>query len=832
MQNQINVSEDNLTDNLKLKESQEQLYQSRQEFTRLVDNLPGLVYRCRSDKNWTMEYLSEGCRGLTGYAIRDLINNASLSFNDIIVPEDRLMVWEEVQKCLQLKQSYTLEYRIITAEQKIKWVLEKGRGVFDSRSELIYLEGFISDITESKHTEIINRVVFEISKAVITSTSLDDLYAVLHRELSHIIDVRNFYVAIYHPESNSISLPYHVDNEDKFTSIPAGKGLTNYVIRSKKPLLATEEIISELNKTGEIEIIGTPAKVWLGVPMIVNDEVLGVLAVQSYTDPDQFTARDLELMNIVAGQISTMLSRRSAEDILAQQKAFLEELFESSMEAIARIDLQGYVLEINSEFTRLFGFPREEIIGFNIDEKIADSEIFAEASSLTKKAMTGSLSELETRRVHKDGRMIDVSIIVTPIKLKGQIVGGYGIYRDITDRKKIEKNLIQAKEKAEESDRLKSAFLSNMSHEIRTPMNAILGFSTLLSDPTVTEEERLEFLKIIRERGNDLMRIMDDIIDIAKIEAGQIKIEIKDCPVNNLLSSIYLTINEVRKKNLKSGIDLRLKQFSPDKDFTILTDGNRLKQILTNLLENALKFTEKGFIEFGYTFKTGSHTNPMIEFFVRDSGIGIPREKHGMIFERFRQADDTNTRKYGGTGLGLTICKNLVQLLNGEIKLESEPGKGTTFFVSLPLTTSVTSHAASQSGVREFPEFSGVFEGKTLLIVEDEESNFFLLERILKRTDANVLWAKNGIEAITMAGNGNIDLILMDIRMPVMDGYEATEAIRKFNQSVPIIAQTAYALKGERERSLSSGCNGYISKPIDTREFLETVLKFINQANK
>jgi PAS domain S-box-containing protein len=826
------VSEDNLIDNLKLKESQEQLSQSRQEFTRLVDNLPGLVYRCRSDENWTMEYLSEGCLELTGYPIKDLINNARLSFNDIIVPEDRLMVWEEVQKCLQVKQSYTLEYRINTAGHKIKWVLEKGRGVFDFKGELLYLEGFISDITEPKYTEILNQVVFELSKAVITSTSLDDLYAVLHRELSHIVDVRNFYVAIYHTESNSISLPYHVDNEDKFTTIPAGKGLTNYVIRSKKPLLATEEIIRELNKTGEIEIIGTPAKVWLGVPMIVNDEVFGVLVVQSYTDPDQFMEKDLELMNIVAGQISTMLSRRSAEDILAQQKAFLGELFESSMEAIARIDLKGYVLEINSEFTRLFGYLPEEIIGFNIDEKITDSEIFAEASSLTKKVMTGSLSELETQRVHQDGRIIDVSIIVTPIKLKGQIVGGYGIYRDITDRKKIEQNLIQAKEKAEESDRLKSAFLSNMSHEIRTPMNAILGFSTLLSDPTITEEERLEFLKIIRERGNDLMRIMEDIIDIAKIEAGQIRIEIKDCPVNNLLSSIFLTINEVRKKNLKSSIELRLKQFSPEKDFTILTDGNRLKQILTNLLENALKFTEKGFIEFGYTFKTDSHISPMIEFFVRDTGIGIAREKHDLIFERFRQADDTNTRKYGGTGLGLTICKNLVQLLNGEIRLESEPGIGTTFFVSLPLTTSATSPAATQSGFREFPEFSGVFEGKTLLIVEDEESNFFLLERILKRTNANVLWAKNGIDAITMAGNGNIDLILMDIRMPVMDGYEATEAIRKFNQSVPIIAQTAYALKGERERSLSSGCNGYISKPIDTREFLETVLKFINRVNK
>jgi PAS domain S-box-containing protein len=820
------VSEDNLTNYSKLKESQEQLLQSRQEFTRLVDNLPGLVYRCRSDHDWTMEYLSEGCLELTGYTGKDLIENARISFNEIIVPEDRLPVWDDVQKALQLKQFYTLEYRIKTADGKVKWVWEKGKGIFDENGNLLFLEGFIHDITEQKHADLLRHVVFELSKAVLSTTSLDELYATLHHELGHIIDVQNFYVAIYHPESNTISLPYHVDNKDKFDSIPAGKGLTGYVIRSKKPLLATEQIISELHKAGEIEIIGNPAKVWLGVPMIVNDKVFGVLAVQSYSDPEQYSVKELELLNIVAGQISTMISRKSTEDRLAQQKAFLGELFEASMEAIARIDLNGYVVEINSEFTRLFGYLPDEIIGYSIDDKITNSDIREEAGSLTQKAMIGNVSELETKRAHKDGHLIDVSIIVTPIKLQGQIVGVYGIYRDITDRKKIEKNLILSKEKAEESDRLKSAFLSNMSHEIRTPMNAILGFSTLLSDPSITDEERQEFVRIIKERGNDLMRIMDDIIDIAKIEAGQVKIEIKECPVNNLLSAIYVTLNEVRKKHLKTHIELKLKQFSPDKDFTILTDGNRLRQILTNLLENSLKFTDKGFIEFGYTFRTDAALGPLIEFFVRDTGIGIAKEKHNMIFERFRQADDSNTRKYGGTGLGLTICKNLLQLLNGDIRLESDLGKGTTFYVTLPLTTTAAVDVPKPMP-RELPEYSGILQDRTILIVEDEESNYFLLERILKRTNANVVWAKNGIDAISMANKGNIDLILMDIRMPVMDGYEATGEIRKFNQTIPVIAQTAYALKGERERSLAAGCNGYISKPIDTRDFLDTVIKFI-----
>ena len=796
------------------------------EFTGLLDNLPGIVYRCRNDRNWTMEFISDGCFELTGYQVTDLLNNASLSYNDIILPEDQEYVWKYVDLGIQGRKSYTLEYRIKSADGKIKWVWEKGKAVYSSNGEVDYLEGFINDITEQKHSDMLQHVVFEVSKAALNASSLGELYSTLHHELGNIIDVQNFYIAIYNEASNTISFPYHIDRKDKFTSSPLGKGLTGYVIRTKRPLLANESEIADLNARGEIEIVGTPAKVWMGVPLIVNEKVFGVMAVQSYTDPDQFTEKELDLLNIVAGQISTMISRRAAEDDVARQKAYLEQLFEASMEAIITINNDGIVQTVNSEFTKMFGYLPEEIIGANVDEKITNQEIMDEALAITRKATTGGISEMETRRTHKDGRLIDVSIIVTPIRLQGEIVGAYGIYRDITDRKKIEKNMVAAKERAEESDRLKSAFLSNMSHEIRTPMNAIIGFSTLLSDPSVTDEERQEFIRIIKERGNDLMRIMDDIIDIAKIEAGQVKIEIRECPVNTLLSSLFATMNEVRKKLLKTHVELKFKPFSTDKDFTILTDGNRLRQVLSNLIENSFKFTEQGFVEFGYTFKTDDKSEPVIEFFVRDSGIGIQKDKQQVIFERFRQADDTSTRKYGGTGLGLTICKNLLTLLNGDIRLDSEPGHGATFYVSLPLTT-IASKNVPVPAPKQTAEFSGILSGKTILVVEDEESNYFLLERILKRTAAGVVWAKNGIDAIEMAGKGNVDLVLMDVRMPVMDGYEATGEIRKFNRTIPIIAQTAYALKGEKERSKAAGCDGYISKPIDPKEFLETIIRFI-----
>ncbi|MEI7981000.1 MAG: ATP-binding protein, partial [Bacteroidota bacterium] len=625
---------------------------------------------------------------------------------------------------------------------------------------------------------------------------------------------------------DTISLPYQVDSKDKFAVFPAGKTMTGYVVQTRKPLLATENIIRNLAFTGQIEIVGTPAKVWLGVPLIVSEEVIGVIAVQSYSDPEQYTCRELELLKFVADQIAIVISRKGVEESFQKEKAYLDQLFEGSPEAIIMIDIHGKVTKINSEFTHLFGFTEQEIVGENIDNIITTPEYFKEASGITSGAMQNQVVSVETKRKHKDGRLIDVSLLVTPIVINDQIVGGYGIYRDITDRKRIEMNLIAAKEKAEESDKLKSAFLSNMSHEIRTPMNAILGFSTLLSDPGVSEEEKAEFVHIIRDRGNDLLRIIDDIIDVAKIESGQIKIDIKECQVNLLLANLLVTLNEVKRKTAKTNIALHCLPANNDNDFTILTDGNRLRQIMTNLIENSLKFTHEGFVEFGYSLKNIGESS-YIEFFVHDTGIGIPSEMHEVIFERFRQVDNTNTRKYGGTGLGLTISKNLIKLLGGEIRLTSENDKGTTFHILLPLQIPASKMDTSEkSATLVAPPHN--WSKKVILIVEDEDSNFFLMDRILRRTGASLIWAKNGMDAIEICKNQAIDIILMDIRMPVMDGYEVTQIIKKDHPDITIIAQTAYALKGEREKSLAAGCDNYIAKPIDSKELMAILHKYLD----
>ena len=783
------------------------------ELLSFMENLPGMVYRCINDNVWTMKFITQGCYDLTEYAPEDFIDNKKRSFNDIIHEDDREMVWKTVQEQLRQSTQFSLEYRIITASQKIKWVKEHGRVTDKGSKKKNVLEGFITDITAEKRNQLVEAAVFEISKASYTSQSLDDFLAIIHTQLGKILDASNFYVALYDGTSDTITLPYRVDLKDKFTKFPTGKTMTGYVIKMKKPVLATETDINKLVKKGVVELVGTPTKVWMGAPLMIDRNVVGVVAVQNYSDPKCYTEQDLSLLSFMADQITGLIMRKKAEDQLHKEQAYLDQLYKSSSEAITMINNESIVQSINTEFTRMFGYTSQEIVGKNIDDMIVPKYLHDEAVRNTNQALTNERVEMESIRQHKNGILIDVSILVTAIFIDDEIVGAYGIYRDISEQKRIEKSLIIAKEKAEEADRLKSAFLSNMSHEIRTPMNAILGFSGLLTDSGTTGEEREEYIDIIKERGNDLMSIITDIIDVAKIESGQLKITIKDCRINLLIEDIFAIFKQIQEKQDQKGVELKTSIARSGKDFTILTDPQRLRQVITNLIENSLKFTEKGTVEFGYTIKEDSGMSKSIEFFVQDTGIGIPPKMQSIIFERFRQADDTPTRKYGGTGLGLTICKNLVHLMGGELTLESKVGKGTRFILTLPLWTITTPKEETQEKAPETKKKD--WTNKVILIAEDEESNYSFLDHVLKRTGVKILWAKNGKEAVNMVKTEKVDLILMDIRMPGMNGYEAAEVIKKDKKDIPIIAQTAYALKGEKELSLNSGCDDYIPKPID-----------------
>ncbi len=396
---------------------------------------------------------------------------------------------------------------------------------------------------------------------------------------------------------------------------------------------------------------------------------------------------------------------------------------------------------------------------------------------------------------------------------------------EIEERKKTEKELILATQKAMESDRLKSAFLANMSHEIRTPMNAILGFVSLLDNEDLSPEERKSYTVIIQKNSKHLLEIISDIIDISKIESHQLKIKYNKSNVNHLLKSIFVQFNIQKEQFHKKKISISFETELSDSESYIITDELRLTQILNNLLSNALKFTESGEIVFGYSYKGQKY----LLFYVRDTGIGIREEKINIIFERFRQSEESNTRDYGGTGLGLSISKGLVELLGGKIGVNSVLGQGSTFYFTIPYN-----HFEIEETNKEIPKIKSApqlnLAGKTILIVDDRDDVLKYISILLENTMAELIFSSNGLDAVEKFENNQhaINLILMDIQLPGIDGYEAINRIKKINQTVPIIVQTAYAFSEDKENILNIGCTDYLTKPISKNELFEKIARHIS----
>jgi signal transduction histidine kinase/CheY-like chemotaxis protein len=497
-------------------------------------------------------------------------------------------------------------------------------------------------------------------------------------------------VALYDSKSNTISLPFHVDQKDEITSFPAGKTLTAYVIRTKKSLFATPKTLDKLEKAGEIELFGAQSKIWVGIPLVLKKKAIGALVVQSYDNENAYNKSDISILEIIASGISSSL-----------------------------------------------------------------------------------------------------------------------------ERKRFEGELKVALEKAKESDKLKSAFLANMSHEIRTPLNGILGFANLLAEPELTNDERSIYASVINKSSRRLMNTINDLIEISKIEVGQVDVINKVVSVNKLLNELYtFFLPDANEKELSLNVT-----YNSDEDSIIVTDEFLLNGILTNLIDNAIKFTNQGTISFGYEMK-----KDFVEFYVKDTGIGIPDNKKESIFNRFEQAETGHSRSYEGSGLGLSISKGYIEQLGGKIWLTSEEGKGSVFSFTIPYGLDVEEkHQAVKNPLKDAPE--KVLSAETnILVVDDEEINLLFLEKILNDKYDNIAFAQSGEQAVeTVESIPEIKVVLMDLKMHGIDGFEATRRIKKINKNIVVIAQTAYALEGDREKALEAGCDDYITKPIDKTKLLEMI---------
>ncbi|MCC2679433.1 MAG: sensor hybrid histidine kinase [Pseudobdellovibrio sp.] len=430
---------------------------------------------------------------------------------------------------------------------------------------------------------------------------------------------------------------------------------------------------------------------------------------------------------------------------------------------------------------------------------------------------------IELTGLKKDGTIIPIELSVTPIKTKESVIC-FGFLRDISERKKAIEDLQVAKEAAESANRAKSAFLANMSHEIRTPLGVIMGFSELITDPATTQADRDHFVSSIKRNGALLSGIVNDVLDLSKVEAGKLDVEIKECNLDEILKDVIFAIEP---KAAEKGVELDIHK-EPNAPQAIWTDPHRLKQILLNILGNSVKFTDQGKIELRIGTEKTAFKHQALAFCISDTGIGISPESAEKLFRPFSQLDPSATRKFGGAGLGLVLSKRLAKLLGGDVELiKSESGNGSVFKVLIdPGILILESLPEAPAKKQEEPEENISLAGIKILLAEDSPENQLLVSRFLKKAGAEVDVADNGQIALEKSKEKEYDLFLIDIQMPVLDGYATVTELRNRGTRRPIIALTAHAMAEERQKSLAKGFDEHISKPVDRKFLIKSIAHF------
>ena len=766
------------------------------------------------------------------------------------------------------------------------FISESARAINDKEGKIIYYDGIVEDITLRKKAE---RELILANKELAFQNDEKVKRALYEHELEFKIKSMQAEEALIKSEIkykdlvNEVSDGYFVTNNQgiiTFANISLAK-----IFGFISPEEMTGHSFTEFDKKSDTQDVSYNFKNIIKNKKNINGLEREVFRVDSTPIHIEIKAvQVLEDGKIVGmqGVIRDITERKLAGDALRESEESYRKLFENHSAVKIILDLDtGAILDANDAAAQYYGWTREELKHMKIYQINTLSP--KEANVEMERARSKRRNRFEFRHRRADGSIRDVEVFSSKIEIRGKDVL-HSIIQDITERKRAELELILAnkelafqnsekekradeliivnnvldfqnkekekraeeliiankelvfqnkekekraseltiaKEQAEESDRLKSAFLTNMSHEIRTPMNGILGFTELLKDPNLSSDDQQDFIQIIQISGARMLNTINSIVDISKIESGLMKVDIKETNINE---KIEFTYKFFKPEAEIKGLQLLYKNSLPAKEAIINTDNEKVYGLLTNLIKNAIKFTYDGSIEFGYE-KKGEY----LEFYVKDTGVGIPENQKELIFERFRQGSENHTRGYEGSGLGLSICKSYIEMLGGEIWVESEEGKGSTFYFTIPYNAVSEKQTELKDTVSQ--EHKGVqLKNLKILIVEDDEISYSLLTRMLQNISQEILHAITGVKAVEACRNNpDLDLVLMDIRMPKMDGNEATRQIRQFNKDVIIIAQTAHAFSGDRDNAIEAGCNDNISKPINMTLLYELIKKHCMQ---
>ncbi len=647
------------------------------------------------------------------------------------------------------------------------------------------------------------------------------------------------------PEMNGFDLCQRLKSSEKFQDIPVilltslsnpedvleglACGADNFITKPfKTEILITqiESVLANKRKVHDERIkIGMEIN-FMGKKRFVTAEHQQMLTLLLSTYEaavlrNEDLSKAQEELRVINEQLEELVEQRTVELKKSEEKYL--DLYDHAPAMFMSVETTGgMVIECNDTLLDHTGYTRDEIIGHPFTARYHPDSIQKAEEDFKNFLKTGLVSNSELNLRAKTGeKMIVLSNSTAVRDDMGNIMNSRTVLQDITARKKAQDELQRSMEKAEESDRLKSSFLANMSHEIRTPMNGILGFSQLLKDPGLDKSARDQFIDLIGISTQRLLNIITDIVDISKIESG---IEEADLEEVDLIAFISETEALFQPQAHGNNLTFTVQNKISPADSKIMTDKSKLKLIIHNLLSNAVKFTEKGGIEFVVWIE-----QKKLNCIVKDTGIGIDPQMHALIFNRFRQVEFGHTRKYGGNGLGLSIAKSYAEILKGEIKVNSAIGDGSTFTFILPLETG-DAPAINIPPVAPTTDNGKInWEDKTILLVEDEEENALFISLALRSTGIKILRAHNGKEAIELSNtHRNISLVLMDIRLPDMDGLTITRHIKSNRSDLKIIAVTAYAFAGDREKCMLAGCNEYLTKPIRKDHLLEAMKKYLS----
>ncbi|MBC8028875.1 MAG: PAS domain S-box protein [Pyrinomonadaceae bacterium] len=796
------------------------LRQSEERYRVLIENATDIIYTVDLSGNFTS--INRAGLRLTGYTLEEALR---MNISEVISPQDGKRIQERIAKNLAGANLPAFELEIF-AKNGSGVTMDISTTLIHQDGAVVGLQGIGRDITERRRAEKERQAVSEVIQSVSQISDVKSLFENVHRSLSKVVDARNCFVALYDDKTEFFEMEFFID---QFDEAPQPQKLaqsrTAYVFRTGRPIVMTQETFEQLVKEGDIENVGTPPASWLGVPLATPSGVIGVLVVQHYTNAEAYSIRDLEFLTSVGGQIALALERKQSEAALRENEAQFKDLFDHAPVAYHELDKDGRIVRVNLTEQRLLGYTAEEMQGRLawefIVEKVSLDAIKAKLSG------SAELKPFERTFIRKDGSLVPMLIKDQLIcDVNGNVTGIRSTLHDISERKEFEAELKQARDAALESARLKSEFLANMSHEIRTPMNGVIGMTGLLLDTNLNEEQR-EFAETIQSSGDGLLTIINDILDFSKIEAGKLQFEILDFDLSNAVEgAVELLAARARDKK----IELASLIYN-DVNTRLQGDPGRLRQVLTNLLGNAVKFTEHGEVILRAEKESETEAEIVVRFSVSDTGIGINQAAQRSLFQAFTQADGSTTRKYGGTGLGLAISKQLVELMGGQIGVDSVPGKGSSFWF--------TAKFAKQLG-EAVPIHEGTtsIRGLHALIVDDNATNRKILSHQLSSWGLTHQEADSGERALELlhsavAEGHAYDLAIFDLMMPVMDGFELARRIKSdpLFDATRMVMLTSHGQRGDGTTAREAGVAAYLTKPVRQSHLFECLTSVVSQTS-